>query len=69
MICPECGKKLTDEDAYGHDCEVSKSLKEARAFAELKRKEDRFGYLVVCDLIKDENGCDEWVETKKEVVL
>jgi len=20
--CPECGKELTDEDAYGHDCEV-----------------------------------------------
>lgn len=22
MICQECGKKLTNEDAYGHDCEV-----------------------------------------------
>lgn len=23
MICPECGKKLTnEEDCYGHDCEV-----------------------------------------------
>ena len=22
MRCPECGKKLTKEDAYGHDCEV-----------------------------------------------
>lgn len=20
--CEECGKPLTDEDAYGHDCEV-----------------------------------------------
>ena len=20
--CPECGKHLTEEDAYGHDCEV-----------------------------------------------
>lgn len=22
MNCPECGKTLTDKDAYGHDCEV-----------------------------------------------
>jgi hypothetical protein len=22
MICQECKKPLTDEDAYGHDCEV-----------------------------------------------
>jgi len=22
MRCTECGKQLTDDDAYGHDCEV-----------------------------------------------
>lgn len=23
MVCPECKKKLTDADAYGHDCEIN----------------------------------------------
>ena len=22
MRCPECGKHLTEDDAYGHDCEA-----------------------------------------------
>ena len=22
-VCPECGKGLGQDDAYGHDCEVS----------------------------------------------
>lgn len=29
MKCPECGKKLTNEDAYGHDCEVGVGKKDA----------------------------------------
>lgn len=27
MRCIECGKILTDEDAYGHDCEVCSKAK------------------------------------------
>lgn len=30
MICEECGKRLTNKDAYGHDCEVSTRVKKRK---------------------------------------
>jgi hypothetical protein len=29
-ICPECGKKLTNKDCYGHDCEVPRKQQERK---------------------------------------
>ena len=30
MRCPECGKHLTDADAYGHDCEAPSNDKHSK---------------------------------------
>ena len=37
--CPECGKLLTEDDIYGHDCEVCEN---PRATKLRKLKERRF---------------------------
>lgn len=64
MICPECGKKLTDEDAYGHDCEAGpKRLPIVKYQGELwyvdfRLKEKRNYYTALPDRF-DSSGIDE----------